>query len=102
MNNFINVKIKKGHKINETADIYINSKSRNRNNISTNVAPSSRKNEYDITIKNLNRKSIDVSINQPTKNITTPIYQINQPVKPFYKRVNHNFRKQVGLKRYDE
>lgn len=105
MNNFNNVKIKKPQKIiNETADIYLNSKSKNRNtgNTSMNVAPPSRKNEHEAGIKNINRKSIDVSISQPTKNIITTIYQTNQPIKPYYKRVNHNFRKQMGLKRYDE
>jgi hypothetical protein len=100
MNSYNNTKIRKTNKIiQETADIYLTNKSRNRN--SNNDPSATRKQDYE-TLKNATRKSIENNVIQATKNAINTIYQTSQPAKNYYKRVSHNFRKQIGLQRYDE
>jgi tetratricopeptide (TPR) repeat protein len=95
MNSFNNTKLKKAQVIQETANIYFGTRSKNRTVLNESA---NRKHDYD-TLKNLTRKSIDVTLAQPKQPLTT-LYHPAQPTKPYYKRVSNHFRKQSN--RYEE
>jgi hypothetical protein len=96
MNSFNNTKLKKAQLIQETANIYFGSRSKNRTALNESA---NRKHDYD-TLKNLTRKSIDINLAQPKNGLAT-LYQANQSnAKPYYKRSNH-YRKQAVPHRYD-
>ncbi len=90
MNSFNNTKLKKAQVIQETANIYFGTRSKNRTVLNESA---NRKHDYD-TLKNLTRKSIDVTL-QPKQPLTT-LYHPAQPTKPYYKRVSNHFRKQTN------
>ena len=74
---------------NETADVYLNSRSKNR--YSVNYGPLKNRNNYD-TLKTISRKSIEAS---NPKNATI---QANQ--RQYYKRPPSHMRKQSNNRRY--
>lgn len=97
MHSFNNGKIKKTQLIPETTAVYYPYKSKNRILNDSN----NRKHDYD-TLKNLARKSIDISLGQAKAHPVATIYQPSASTKPYYKRVSTNFRKQSGPQRYEE
>jgi hypothetical protein len=100
MNNFNNTKIKRSQNVVEPNYIQIASKSKHRV-----ILNESANRRYDQdALKNLTRKSIDVSITQQIKQNINTIYQPSQPsqpTKPYYRRVPNNFRKPSGPHRYE-
>lgn len=97
MNNFTNTKIKRSQNVVEPNFLQLANKSKHRV-----ILNESANRRYDNdTLKNITRKSIDVSISQPTKQATS-IYQPSQSTKPYYRRVPTNFRKQSIPQRYIE
>jgi len=97
MNSFNNTKLKKAQLIQETANIYVATRNKNRTALNESA---NRKHDYE-TLKNLTRKSIDISLAQPKNGLST-LYQPNQSTKPYYKRASNHYRKQAGPHRYDE
>jgi hypothetical protein len=94
------MKIKKARLNQDTVDIYLANKNKNPYLVNNST---SIKSKYDYeTLKNLTRKSIDnntIKVSPNGKN-NTVVYAGNQLIKPF-KRISHNFRKSVAVRRYD-
>ena len=97
MNQHNKSKSKNNKLINETADIYLQSHSKNRYQV--NQAPLRSRNNYE-TLKTINRKSIDVQA--PIKNITTiqPNNNTGSQQRTYYKRHLQNTRKNHNSRRY--
>lgn len=88
----INQRSKKNSKlINETADIYLQQNSKNRN--SGNYVPLRSRNNYE-TLKSNNRKSIELNT---SKNVT-----IQPQTRQYYKRGQQVFQRPTQSRRYDE
>lgn len=84
--------------INETADIYLQSSSKNR--FQANYAPLRNRNNYD-TLKTTNRKSIEIQA--PTKNVTIqPPTNVSSQQRTYYKRNSQNNRKNNYNRRYED
>ncbi len=98
MNSYTNNKIKRSQNVAEP--IYPQFASKSKHRVILNESANRR---YDQdALKNLTRKSIDVSIHQVTKQAAiNTIYQPSQSTKPYYRRVGANFRKQTGPQRYE-
>jgi hypothetical protein len=77
--------------INETADVYLQQSTKNRN--SGNYVPLKARNNYE-TLKSNNRKSIEINT---SKNVTLQPQQ-----RSYYKRGQQIFQKQPASRRYDE
>ena len=76
--------------INETADVYLNSRSKNK--FPLQYAPLKSRNNYD-TLKTINRKSIEA------QNLKSTTIQTNQ--RHYYKRQSNQIKKQSNQKRYE-
>lgn len=95
MQTYTNAKIKRPHPA-EVAQSYTN-KSKHRV-----ILNESANRRYDADpLKNITRKSIDVTLgtNKPS---TTTYHQTNQTSKPYYRRAGHNFKKQSIAHRYED
>ena len=98
MNTYTNSKIKRSQNAAET--LHPTHPQKNKHRVILNESINRR---YDQdALKNLTRKSIDVTLNSHHRQGTSTFYQGGQPSKPYYRRVGHNFKKQTANARYEE
>lgn len=96
MHAYNNTKIKRSQNVAEPNYSHPNPKNKHR----VILNESNRKHEQD-TLKNLTRKSIDVTLVQPSKATTHTLYQPSQSTKPYYRRPVNPTRK-TGPQRYED
>lgn len=99
MHSFNNAKIKRSQNVVESNSNNPQPPSKNKHRVILNES-ANRKHEEGF--KNITRKSIDVTLIQPTKPTIQTLYQPTQSTKPYYRRPNHNARKGAGAQRYEE
>lgn len=96
MYSYNNTKIKRSQNVAESNNPSQSTKNKHR----VILNESNRRHEYE-ALKNLTRKSIDVTLMQPIKPTSHTLYQPAQSTKPYYRRGTNPVRK-TGPQRYED